>query len=645
MTIYQYGNVNNAALTVPGVYVEIVPPQVSNLNGVPSNIGGFVGTASWGPVNAAVDVGDALGGARAFGPMINRAHDLTTAINLAAMQGNAGAYKAVRVTDGTDTKATGTIGNYGTQAFWDAMASALNSGASVNRGPSDLVTAVANPTSLSLSGKYTGTWGANISVALTAGSKSGSYRLIVSAPGRVSEVFDNLAYGIGGAVYATGGIGFTINPGDGKVITLNGTAVTFATSPTTGQVQIGGSLSATLANLLVILRASSDTQLVKFTYALSGNTLLLTAKTAGTGGNSLTTTTDVVGATAAAATLLGGAAAMTTPTLNVSATLTGGNDGVASITATNLLGDDTTSPRQGLYALRGKGCSAVTLVDVYDLTLVAAQASFGMEEGCLVYTCGPAGDTISNAITAKNTNAIDYYSVVHVFGDWPSFNDGTNKLQRKVAPTAFLVGRRVNLSPNESILNKPLYGIVCTEKSASNYNYVDAEISQLYQNGFEVISNTPPGGHYFGCATGRCSSSDEATHNDSYGTMTNFIAHTLNAGLGRFVGRLQSRRPNDPTRRDAKATIDAFFANMANLRPTPMIDDFQVIVDLTNNSSSTIGAGYLFAACKVVYMSIVEFFVATLEGGQTVVINRQGTFTADQIGSSAYNAVNSSFAG
>jgi uncharacterized protein len=260
-----------------------------------------------------------------------------------------------------------------------------------------------------------------------------------------------------------------------------------------------------------------------------------------------------------------------------------------------------------------------------------------------MYTCGPSGDTISNAVSVKANSGVDTYAVVYAFGDWPTFNDGTNRIQRKVSPLAFLVGRRVNLAPNESSLNKPIHGIVCTEKSAANLVYSDAEISELYRAGFEVITNTLPGGNYFGCATGRNSSSDEATHNDSYSTMTNYIASTLNAGLGRFVGRLQSRRVDDPLRRDVKTTIDAFFSTMMNLQPTPMIDDFQSKVDKSNNSDSTIGAGYLFAAIKVVYMSVVEFFIATVEGGQTVVINRQGTFSSDQIGSSSYNAIASQF--
>jgi hypothetical protein len=117
---------------------------------------------------------------------------------------------------------------------------------------------------------------------------------------------------VNGAGPAQGAINFTVNPVAGQTITLNGTAVTFEASGATGnQANVGTTLSASMIALLAALQASADTQLVKFTYALANNntTLLLTAVTAGTGGNALTVATNVTGATVNAATLLGGIAA------------------------------------------------------------------------------------------------------------------------------------------------------------------------------------------------------------------------------------------------------------------------------------------------------------------------------------------------
>ena len=106
MPIYAYGQLNTTALTVPGPYIQIVPPQTVLLNGVPSNLGGVVGTATWGPVNAPVEFNGVTDGSQTFGPMNNRLHDLMSHVNVACLQGNAGAFVGVRVTDGTDTAAT-----------------------------------------------------------------------------------------------------------------------------------------------------------------------------------------------------------------------------------------------------------------------------------------------------------------------------------------------------------------------------------------------------------------------------------------------------------------------------------------------------------------------------------------------------------
>lgn len=111
----------------------------------------------------------------------------------------------------------------------------------------------------------------------------------------------------GEAVAATGYIAFTTNPAAATTITLNGTAVTFrAADPGEGEVLIGANLAATLAALLIVLEASLDAQLVKFTYAVTSTRLNLTAATAGPGGNDLTVATTVSGATRSGAHLTGG---------------------------------------------------------------------------------------------------------------------------------------------------------------------------------------------------------------------------------------------------------------------------------------------------------------------------------------------------
>lgn len=109
---------------------------------------------------------------------------------------------------------------------------------------------------------------------------------------------------------ATGTLTFSAQPAAGNTIVLNGTTVTWVAhgaAPTSAQVNIGNTVAESMENLLAYLRASADTQLVKFLYTAAGLVITLTAATGGTGGNSLTTVTTGTAVTAGGATLAGGA--------------------------------------------------------------------------------------------------------------------------------------------------------------------------------------------------------------------------------------------------------------------------------------------------------------------------------------------------
>lgn len=69
MPVIQGGAVNTTSLIVPNVYVQILPPAVSYLNGVPTNILGMVGSAGWGPVDSPVSVASMADYDKYFGPV------------------------------------------------------------------------------------------------------------------------------------------------------------------------------------------------------------------------------------------------------------------------------------------------------------------------------------------------------------------------------------------------------------------------------------------------------------------------------------------------------------------------------------------------------------------------------------------------
>jgi flagellar hook-associated protein 1 FlgK len=85
---------------------------------------------------------------------------------------------------------------------------------------------------------------------------------------------------------ATGSFTFSGNPSDSDTIDINGTTITFATSPaSTSEVQIGSNLAETLTNLADVLNSSTDSNIQEASYAATSTTINITHNTAGTDPN------------------------------------------------------------------------------------------------------------------------------------------------------------------------------------------------------------------------------------------------------------------------------------------------------------------------------------------------------------------------
>jgi phage tail sheath protein FI len=323
------------------------------------------------------------------------------------------------------------------------------------------------------------------------------------------------------------------------------------------------------------------------------------------------------------ATYSGGTAAPVAGTVSFS-TGTPGTDGATNVTSAMLVGSDAV-PRTGMYALRGQGCSVALLADSIDTTQYTTQASFGLSEGVYMILTGPSGDTTENAVAAKATAGLDSYAAKLMFGDWIYWYDQTNAVTRLVSPQGFAAGRLVNLSPEQSSLNKQLYSIVGSQKSGSvssgqSSTYATADLQLLFQNGIDVICNPQPGGSYWGVRCGHNSSSNAATNGDNYTRMTNYIAATLSAGMGLYVGEVI----NSTLFQKIKATLLAFLQAMLSqglLGSTTGAQPFSVVCDTTNNPQSRTALGYVQADVQVQYQGINEKFIVNVEGGQTVQIS------------------------
>lgn len=514
MPTFLDGQQNLAALSVPGVYIDIIPPSPF-VNGGGTNFEGIVGVADWGPVNSPVAFSSPDNCATIFGTPQVRSRDLPTIVWAAAQVGSNVNFYGVRVTDGTDTAATASV----------------------------------QSTCLTLTAKYTGSRGNKITCQIQAGTQANSFSVVIGFPGRAPERISN----------------------------ITGTA----------------------------------------------NALWLAIAAAINNGNATSSKSTIVVAAAGAGT--------TAPTLNTTVTLTGGADGATSVTDAILVGADTT-PRTGMYALRGTGCDCFTLADHVTATQWAVIDAFALSESMCAVMTAASGDTVATTIAARTTNALDDYFSWLICGDFPKFYDNVNQLARNVSPAAFALGLAGNLSPEQSPLNKQLRGVVATAKSESSQIYSTAELMIAEEGGVDLIVGPPttPGGNYFTFITGRNSSSNTAARGIEYTRLTNFIARSIQtAAAGSLIGRLQSIRPDDRTRSDAKALLDGFFASLANpavgSNGNGMIDQWAVVCDLTNNPANLQARGYLFAYCAVRYLNTVRYFVVKLAGGGNVQVTTQAT--------------------
>jgi hypothetical protein len=511
MTIVQQGAINTTALIVPDLYVQIVPPQSLLLNGVPTDILGIVGAASWGPVGEPTIIGNMSDYAASFGPVMPRKYDMGTQVATAVQQGAAN-FRCVRVTDGTDTAATLTV--LGGVTF----------------------TAI-----------YTGSLGNQLSLTFSAGSAASSWRVAIALPGQSPEIYDNIK-GTGAAFWDN--LANAVNNGNG---------------------------------------------------ALRGPSQLVVATT------------------------LSGA---TNPVAGVFLFASGnpGTDGASGVTASMLVGSDSL-PRQGMYALRSQGCAIALLADADDPMQWNVQAAFGLAESVYMILTGPAGDTIANAVTTKAEAGIDCYAAKLMFGDWVYWSDQANAMTRLVSPQGFVAGRLANLSPEQSPLNKQLYGVIGTQKSGqpgggTATTYASADLSALLGTGIDVIANPQPGGAYWGVRGGHNSSSNAAANGDNYTRLTNYIASTLSAGMGAYVGQLV----NTTLFQNIRSTLLAFLNNLLSqglLGSTDGSVPFAVVCDVSNNPQSRTALGYVQADVQVRYQAINEKFIVNVQGGQTVQVSAQ----------------------
>lgn len=303
--------------------------------------------------------------------------------------------------------------------------------------------------------------------------------------------------------------------------------------------------------------------------------------------------------------------------------LLGGTDGAAGVTAAALVGNDGLS-RTGMFALRGRGCALGLLSDCDDSSQWTVQSAFGLSEGIYMILVGPSGDNIASATQVKQQIGLDSYTTKLMFGDWLFWYDQSNGLTRIVSPQAFVAGCLSNLSPEQSSLNKRLAGIVGSQKSglASSgqaLTYSSAELQALFSAGIDVICNPAPGGSYWAVRCGHNSSSNAVVSGDNYTRMTNFIAETLAAGMGGYVGGVI----NSTLLSNIRATLLGYLSSLLQQGVLGSVDGslpYAVVCDPSNNPQMRTSLGYVQADVQVRYQGVNEKFIVNLQGGQSVTV-------------------------
>jgi hypothetical protein len=587
---------------VPNVYVQVVPPTPV-LTGVATNLIGVVGNSSWGPKNAPVVVGGIQQAIQYFGTPQPVQYDLVTAVYVANLQG-ASSFVCVRVTDGSDTAATVNLVD-------------TTSGYAI---PGAILTAL-----------YTGTTGNTLNAVIGKGSSYTAsvptYKLSLFLSGGIPEVFDNIG-GTGNAFWQN--LVDAVNMGQSVARGPSQLAVATLATGAGAATNVAPGTGYTVNDVLTVAGGTS-TQTAQITVLTVTGGAIATFRISRSGAYTVfpTNPVSVTGGTGTGATfnLTQGAQ---NPPAQTTVTFSGGTNG-GSVDTADLIGTDGLS-RTGMYALRGSKANIIMLADADDETYWTDQVAFGYSEG-IAYMIGTiaAGfqDNISGAVTLKQTAGIDAYDFKLMQGDWCQINDPYNNVTRFISQQSFIAGVLAVNRADGSSLNKPIYGIVATQKSLEGKSYSDSDLSQLYTGGLDVITlGIPATASAFGARLGINTSSNNQTNTDNYPRMINFLGNTILYGMSPYIGQTQT----PDTRLSAKNAIQSFLSTLASstLSGGPMIGDvnnpgslsaaFKVTLDATNNPPTQVALGFMQCDVQVVLFSIIQYLVVNLDAAQNITI-------------------------
>lgn len=624
---------NPAALNADDLYIVIVNPP-SYIRGLPSDVVGFVGTGSWGPVNAAVHGSSAQDFANSFGPISSASltdqYDMATDIALAFGQGNGPGQAiegwGVRISDGTDTPAdhnltgvtsaaseTATIG--GTVTPGDTISITATSSAITGSPVTISYTTLAGDTTIKIANAFAAAFNANAALAAVGlFANAASSVVTLQSPGALSPAIT--------WTRSVAGSTNTITLANGGALPTGAHATAIYTGVLGNQVQVSFQAGSQTGGITVSVSPPSGVSEV-YPNLPSANFWVTLAAAWANGISGVRGPSEIVTARFINP-------AVSPPVLPSSVTLGGGTDGRAGVTLGNIIGDDTAVPKTGMYALRSQtpAVGVTWLTGVTNATAWPSLLAFGQTEGSAVLAALPPNTSTATAVAAVATNGIHDPALTYT-KDWVYFFDSINNVIRSASPNAFIGGAWAALSPAQSPSNKPVNLVLGTDRNPPNQAgipYQDSEIGQLAAAGITLITNPIPAGSQWGIREGQSTSLDAVTQPMEYFRLTAWLARSFNAQLGKFVGQLQSQRPNDPLRQAVKLALNDFLTNLVG---AVVLDDFVVVCAFSSSPTAVPGLGintpasvsqhFLYAFAQVRYLSSVRFFILSLQGGTTVV--------------------------
>ena len=642
------GQLNLAGLTASDVYVVVIPPQTPLIPGLPTDVVGIVGAANKGPVDTPVLISDVAALVRTFGDIDIGPNDLGTEIVGALKQG-AGNIYGVRVTDGADGAAFGRIMDFGGANIIDLFA--LTTGTWGNNIRVEVGTG-SNNTATPHIGTITigGTWLAADTVTAVVAGVVCTY--VVTANETPSTVAAGLANKINTTPTAAVRVAATVN---GAVITLvantKGSASVMVGTLTTSRVSAAGTISTPTSpmvggtgeqtwKLVITTGANEPPDVFDNIPGVFGNNqpsaLQLTGAIDPIGSaafNMINAINNGISGQRGPSSIIR-AAIFVTPALNRMTNQTvifqmGVNGG--PVPTSRLLGVDGFT-RTGMYALRGLGISQFGLAGVVDPTSWTTQIQFAVSENMVAVLAMASGTSSQLAVIFKQSTGVDEYHAL-IVKDFLYLNDTRNNRVRLVSPIGPTLGRIAALSPERSPGNKPILGYLGTERTGYvgpggafrfGIPYSLAEVGLLESNGILFMTQPAVGGGYLALRHGQNSSSDPTRNGINYSKMTLFLAKSLLAAFGFAVNEVHT----PDLRRRVKSAISQFLTALADpgAGRQPMIGDvnggpaYSVVCDKTNNPDNLVALGYMFVSVQVKYLSIVRFFVISLEAGQSVTI-------------------------